>query len=48
MIRTKFIQASTSVWNFSRTSLIRINWNGEASGYAENPDKWNFLSKWAT
>jgi len=23
---------------YSRTPLIRINWNGEPSGYAENPD----------
>jgi hypothetical protein len=23
--------------------LIRINWDGEPSGYAENPDNWIFL-----
>jgi len=24
---------------------MRINWNGEPSGYAENPDNWIFLRK---
>ena len=28
----------TLVQNYSRTPLIRINWDGEKSGYAENPD----------
>ena len=28
---------------YSRTPLIRINWDGELSGYAENPDNWIFL-----
>jgi hypothetical protein len=23
--------------------LVRINWDGEPSGYAENPDNWIFL-----
>jgi hypothetical protein len=27
------------------TPLIRINWDGEASGYAENPDNRSFLLK---
>jgi len=30
---------------YSRTLLIRINWDGEPSGYAENPDNWIFLGK---
>jgi len=30
---------------YSRTPLIRINCNGEPSGYAENPDNWIFLGK---
>ena len=30
---------------YSRTPLIRINWDGEQSGYAENPDNWIFLGK---
>jgi len=30
---------------YSRTPLIRINWDGEPSGYAENPDNWIFLLK---
>jgi hypothetical protein len=27
---------------YSRTPLIRINLDGEPSGYAENPDNWIF------
>jgi len=30
---------------YSRTPLIRINWDGDPSGYAENPDNWIFLWK---
>jgi len=33
---------------YSRTPPIRINWDGEPSGYAENPDYWIFLSKYVT
>jgi len=29
----------------SRIPLTRINWDGEQSGYAENPDDWIFLWK---
>ena len=29
----------------SRTPLIRINWEGEPTGHAENPDNWIFLKK---
>jgi len=32
----------------SRTPHIRINWDGEPSGYAENPDNWIFLWKYVT
>jgi hypothetical protein len=28
---------------YSRTPLIRINWDGEPSWYAEIPDNWIFL-----
>jgi hypothetical protein len=28
---------------YSRTPLFWINWDGEPSGYAENPDNWIFL-----
>jgi hypothetical protein len=28
---------------YIRTPLIRINWDGEPSGYAGNPDNWIFL-----
>ena len=36
------------IWNYSRTPIIRINWDAQPSGYAENPDNWIFLSKYAT
>ena len=28
---------------YSRTPLLRINWDGEPSGYAENSDNWIFV-----
>ena len=28
---------------YSRSQLNLINWDGEASGYSENPDNWIFL-----
>jgi len=28
---------------YSITPLIRINWDGEPSGHAENPNNWTFL-----
>jgi len=28
---------------YSRTPLIRINWDGKPSGYAENTDNWIYL-----
>ena len=43
-----FLSSEISVSVYSRTPLIRINWDGELSGYAENPDKWIFLGKQAT
>jgi hypothetical protein len=33
---------------YSRNPIIRINWIGKPSGYAENPDKWIYLSKLPT
>jgi len=30
---------------YTRTPIIRNNWDDEPSGYAENPDNWIFLSK---
>jgi hypothetical protein len=30
---------------YSRTPLIRINWDGEPSGHANNPDNWIFYLK---
>jgi len=32
-------------FTYSRTPLIRINWDSEPSGYAENPDNLIFLWK---
>jgi len=32
-----------TTWAHSRTPLIQINCDGEPSGYAENPDIWNFF-----
>ena len=36
-----------AVWSshYSKTPLIRINWDGDPSGYAEHPDNWIFLWK---
>jgi len=28
---------------YSRIPHVWINWDGEPSGYADNPDKWTFL-----
>jgi hypothetical protein len=36
-----------NVYVYSTTSLIRMNWHSEPSGYAENPDNWIFLWKQA-
>jgi hypothetical protein len=33
------------LYEYSRTPLIRINWEGELSEYAGNPDIWIFLSE---
>jgi hypothetical protein len=33
-------KSQTCPYIYSRTPLIRINWDGEPSRYAENPDKW--------
>jgi hypothetical protein len=33
---------------YSRTPLIRFNWDEESFGYAENPDNWIFIRKQAT
>ena len=35
-------------FEYSRTPLIQINWDGKPSGYAGNPVNWIFLLKWAT
>ena len=41
-------QKKKTYWEYSRAPLIRINWEGEPFGYAENPDNWIFLCKQAT
>jgi hypothetical protein len=33
---------------YSGTPLIWVNWDGEPSGYEENPDNWIFVFKNAT
>jgi hypothetical protein len=30
-------------YKYGKTPLIRINWEGEPSGYAEHSDNWIFL-----
>ena len=30
---------------YSRTPLVRINWDDESAGYAENTNNWIFFSK---
>jgi hypothetical protein len=32
-------------FEYGRTPLIRINWDGKPSEYAENPENWLFLLK---
>ena len=32
-------------WRYNRIPPIRINWDGETSGYAEKPDNWIFFEK---
>ena len=36
-----------AVWpyHYSKTPPVRIYWDGDQSGYAENPDNWIFLRK---
>jgi hypothetical protein len=29
--------------NYTTAPLVRIDWDNESSGYAENPDNWIFL-----
>jgi hypothetical protein len=42
------LKPKTAYMNYSRTQLIRVNWDGGPSGFAENPDNWIFLGKEAT
>jgi len=30
---------------YSRTPIVRVNWDGEPTGYVENPDNGIFLRK---
>jgi hypothetical protein len=34
---SEVVRCEVRVVNYSRTPLIRINWDGEPPGYAENP-----------
>jgi len=27
---------------YNRTPIVRVNWDGESTGYVENPDNWDF------
>jgi len=31
------------LWNYSRTPIIRINWDAQPTAYAEYPDNWIFF-----
>jgi len=39
------IWGRSSDFRYSRSPRTRINWDGEPSGYAENPDNWIVLWK---
>ena len=46
--RTDLWQTSQyTAWQclYSTTPFIRINWDGETSGYAKNPDNWIFFNE---
>jgi hypothetical protein len=36
-------QFTSNTCKYSITPIIRIYWDGEPSGYAENPDNWIFF-----
>ena len=37
------LSSTCETCQYDRTPIIRINWNGEPSGYADNPDNWIFF-----
>ena len=37
------LRRDISIFSYSRTPLIRISWDDEPSGYAENLDNWIFF-----
>jgi len=37
---------SRFISQYSRTPIIQINWDGEPTGYEQNPNKWIFLRKY--
>jgi hypothetical protein len=39
----KFVVDKAEYLEHSKTPILRINWDGEPSGYAENPDNWIFI-----
>ena len=47
LVSTTTCTAGTK-YEYNRTQLIRFNWDGDPSGYADNPDNWIFLWKWVT
>jgi hypothetical protein len=45
IIHCKFTYCQSQPHKYSRIPFIGINWDGESTGYADNPDNWNFLLK---
>jgi hypothetical protein len=43
MAPVQYTPSDGTVYIYSRSPLIQINWNGEPSRYAESTDNWIFL-----
>ena len=39
------LPSTCETYQYGRTPIVRVNWNGQPSGYTANPDNWIFLSK---
>ena len=42
-MQTRRGDGQAQISSYSRNTVIRINWDGEPAGYAENPDNWIFF-----
>jgi hypothetical protein len=42
LVALTLTQPASHTFTYSITPFIRINWDGETSGFAENPDNWIF------